>query len=109
MAMSSNGWRRSQTNNTKVELMSLKSSFIKREKTAKKKLTFLALALAMCLNQIACGAGRSTVSSTPPAQTNEVSNKQAEDMKIRITIGSKVVTATLTNSEATRDFVSCCR
>ncbi|HEX8847439.1 MAG TPA: cyclophilin-like fold protein [Pyrinomonadaceae bacterium] len=86
--------------------MFLKSSFIKREKTVKKKSTFLALALAMCLNQIACGAGKSTVSSTAPAQTNEVSNKKAEDMKIRITIGRKVVTATLTDSEAARDFVS---
>jgi hypothetical protein len=70
------------------------------------KLTFSALALAMCLNQIACGAGKDMVGSTSPAQTNEVSNKQAEDMKIRITIGSKVVTATLTDSEAARDFVS---
>jgi hypothetical protein len=86
--------------------MFLKSSFIKREKTAKKKLTLLALALALCLNQIACGAEKSTVSSTPPAQANEVSNKKAEDMKIRITIGDKVVTATLTDSEAARDFVS---
>jgi hypothetical protein len=35
-----------------------------------------------------------------------VANKNAEDMKIRITIGDKVVTATLTDSEAARDFVS---
>jgi hypothetical protein len=37
-----------------------------------------------------------------------VSNKKAkaEDMKVRITIGEKVVTATLTDSEAARDFVS---
>jgi len=72
----------------------------------KKRLTFLALALVMCLNQIACGAGRNTVGSTPPAQAKEVANKKAEDMKIRITIGDKVVTATLTDSEAARDFVS---
>ena len=72
----------------------------------KERLTLLALALAMCLNQIACGAGKSTVGSTPPAQTNEVSNKRAEVMKIRITIGEKVVTATLTDSAAARDFVS---
>ena len=72
----------------------------------KKKLTFLALALSMSLNQIACGAGKSTVSNKSPAQTNEVTNKKAEEMKIRITIGEKVVTATLTDSEAARDFVS---
>jgi hypothetical protein len=86
--------------------MLLKSSFIKREKPAKKKLTFLALALAMCLNQIACGAGKDTVGSTPPASANEVSKQQAESMKLRIKIGEKVVTATLTDSEAARDFVS---
>ena len=88
--------------------MFLKSSFIKREKPAKKRLTLLALALAMSLNQTACGAGKSTGGSTPPTQTNEVSNKKAkaEEMKIRITIGEKVVTATLTDSEAARDFVS---
>jgi hypothetical protein len=71
-----------------------------------KRLTFLALALVMCLNQIACGAGKSTVSRTPPARTNEGANKKVEDMKIRITIGDKVVTATLTDGEAARDFVS---
>lgn len=91
---------------TEVELMFLKSSFIKREKPAKKRLTLLALALAMSLNQTACGAGKSTVGGTPPAQTGEVANKRAEDMKVRITIGEKVVTATLTDGEAARDFVS---
>jgi hypothetical protein len=89
-----------------VERMSLKSSFIKLEKAMKKNLTFLALALVLCLNQIACGAGQSTASSTPPAQTNAVANKKAEEMKIRITIGGKVVTATLIDGEAARDFVS---
>jgi hypothetical protein len=70
----------------------------------KKRLALLAL--VMCLNQIACGAGKSTVGSPPPAHANEVANKRAEVMKIRITIGDKVVTATLTDSEAARDFVS---
>jgi hypothetical protein len=72
----------------------------------KKRLTFLALALVMCLNQTACSAGKSTVSSTPPAQANEVSNKKAEGMKIRITIWEKVVTANLNDSQAAQDFVS---
>jgi hypothetical protein len=95
MARQSSGWRRSQTSNTKVELMFLK-----------KRLTLLALTLVMCLNQIACGAGKSMVGSPPPAQANGVANKKAEDMKIRITSGEKLVTATLTDSEAARDFVS---
>jgi hypothetical protein len=74
----------------------------------KKRFTLLSLVLVMCLNQTACGAGKSTVGSTPPAQANQVSNKKAktEDMKISITIGDKVVTSTLTDSEAARDFVS---
>ena len=55
--------------------MFLKSSFIKREKPAKKRLTLLALALAMSLNQTACGAGKSRVGGAPPAKTNEASNK----------------------------------
>jgi hypothetical protein len=38
--------------------MFLKSSFIKREKPAKKKLTFFAFVLAICLSQITCGAGK---------------------------------------------------
>jgi len=37
--------------------MFLKLSFIKRESPAKKKLSFLALALAVCLNQIASKHG----------------------------------------------------
>jgi acetyl esterase/lipase len=67
---------------------------------------FLALALAMFLNQIACGAGKDQVISMPPARKNEESNKLAEDMSLRITIGEKVVTATLTDNETARDFVS---
>ena len=66
----------------------------------------MALALVMCLNQIACGTGKSTVGSPPPAQTNEVAKKKTEEMKIRIKTGEKVVTATLNDSEAARDFVS---
>jgi hypothetical protein len=97
---------RSQTRKMKIERMFLKSPFIKREKPAKKRLSLLALALAMGLNQIACGAGKDTVGSTPPAQTNEVSSKQADSMKVRITIGEKVFTAALTDSETARDFVS---
>jgi hypothetical protein len=86
--------------------MFLKLPFIKRKKPANKKLTFLVLALAMCLNQIACGAGKDMVGSTPSAPTNKVVNKKTEEMKIRIEIGEKVVTATLNSSQTARDFVS---
>lgn len=92
--------------NTPLERMFLKLPFINREKPARKKLTFLALVLTMCLNQTACSAGKDTVGSTAPAQTNEVANRKIEGMKIRIKIGEKVVTATLNDSQTARDFVS---
>ena len=60
----------------------------------------------MCLNQTACGAGQSTAGTAPPALTNEVSNQKADEMKVRITVGEKAVTATLTDGAAARDFVS---
>jgi hypothetical protein len=53
----------------------------------------LAFALAMGLNQIACGAGKDTVDSTPSAQTNEVSSEQAKSMKIKIKVGQEEMTA----------------
>jgi hypothetical protein len=72
-----------------------KSSFIKREKPAKKKLTFFAFVLAMCLNQITCGPGKDTVGRTPSARTNEVSNKQESfhSKKKRISNMKYLVTA----------------
>ncbi len=81
-------------------------TFEPRARTAWHTHPLLALALALCLSYTACGADNGTAGNTPPAQPNEVSNKQAEDMTIRIKIGEKVVTATLTDSEAARDFVS---
>ena len=86
--------------------MFLNFILIEQEKSAKRKLTFLALALAICLNQIACGAGKDTVGSTVLLQTNEVSNKKAAHMKIRIKVGEKEVTASLNDSQTARDFVS---
>jgi hypothetical protein len=80
--------------------------FIKREKPVKKKLALLALALALCLSQTACGAGKDAASSTPPAPTKEAVNKKVAAMKIKITMGEKVVTATLADSETARDFAS---
>lgn len=86
--------------------MSLISSLVRREKPARKRPTLLALALAMSLGQTACGAGKGTAVSAPPARTEEVSDEKAQDMKIRISFGGKAVTATLTDGEAARDFVS---
>ena|SRR6266567_3221122 len=63
---------------------------------------FLALALAMALIHDACGADsgtRSSARSEPPTQ-------HANMMKIRITVNGKATTATLLDSDTTRDFIS---
>jgi hypothetical protein len=86
--------------------MLLKWTLTAREKTAEMKMLFLALALAMSISHTACGADNRLVSSAPSRQPNEVSNEQVESMKIRIKIEDKVVTATLTDSKTTRDFIS---
>ena len=49
---------------------------------AKKKLTFWALALSMCLIQIAYGAEKDMVGNTPLTQTNDVANKKVDEMKL---------------------------
>jgi hypothetical protein len=67
---------------------------------------FLALALVTILSQTSCRADCSTASSAPPEPSTETSPQQAKTMKIRLTINHKTVTATLTDSETTRDFIS---
>lgn len=75
---------------------------VSKERTSR----FLAFALMMCLGQAACGADNGTNANAQPGQPNEVRNKQTGTMKIRIKIEDKVLTATLNDSEAARDFVS---
>jgi len=64
---------------------------------------FFALALAMTLNHVACGADNNATGGTSPAET---SLKQANSMKIRLRIENRVLTATLIDSKTVRDFVS---
>lgn len=69
------------------------------------KHNFLVLALAVAISHVACGAGNSTTSGAPP-EPAETSPKQADPMKIKLRIKDTVLTATLTDSKTTRDFVS---
>jgi hypothetical protein len=66
----------------------------------------LVLALAIGLNQAACGADNSTTSGTPPVPPTEISPKQADSMKIRLRIEDTANTATLIESKTTQDFIS---
>lgn len=44
--------------------------------------------------------------ATCPAPSTEVAPEQSENMKIRLTVGDTVKTATMSDSETTRDFLS---
>jgi hypothetical protein len=60
--------------------------------------------LALTLTHASCGAGNSDGTSPEPAA--ETSLKQADTMKIKLKIKDTVLTATLTDSKTTQDFVS---
>ena len=66
----------------------------------------MALALAVSLICVACGAGDRVVGSAAPERPNEVSNGRVEGMKIRMNVEGEVVTATLDDNATSRDFVS---
>jgi hypothetical protein len=65
----------------------------------------MAVALAAGLGSAACGSGNGQ-SGTPAVQGSEPANPKAETMKIRLTIGNRLQTATLADSAAARDFAS---
>ena len=67
---------------------------------------FFALAIAICLSESACGASSAGFRNGAANLPNEVSNQQVENMKIRIKLEDKVLTATLIDSKTARDFVS---
>jgi hypothetical protein len=66
----------------------------------------LAFALAIALNDAAYGADTSTTSSARPERPVETSPEQVNTMKIRLTVNGKPLTATLTDTDTTRDFIS---
>jgi hypothetical protein len=65
----------------------------------------LALALAMAVSHAACCADN-TRSASPPEPPAETSPKSVESMKIRITIGERVITATMHDNATASDFIS---
>ena len=71
-----------------------------------KGMQFFALAIAICLSQPACGGSSSGFRNGPANLANQVSKEHVENMKIRIKLEDKVLTATLIDSKTARDFVS---
>ena len=66
----------------------------------------LGFAFAMALNDAAYAAHSRTESSTHPIRPVETPHRQADTMKIRLTVNGKALTATLIDNETTRDFIS---
>ena len=67
---------------------------------------FLAFAFALALVDAGCGADNSTTNSGPPNSPTETSPLKPPNMKIRLKVEDKVITATLNDSKTARDFVS---
>jgi hypothetical protein len=87
------------------DVMLLKWTLIKRI-TPRWRMQFFALAMAICLSQAACGACNAGFRNAPAKLPNEAANKRVDNMRISIKVGNETVTATLVDSETTRDFVS---
>ena len=66
----------------------------------------MGFAFAMALNDAAYGTHSRRASSTDPIRPVETSHRQADTMKIRLTVNGKALTATLIDNETTRDFIS---
>ena len=71
-----------------------------------RRASFLTLAFAMALNHSVYGDDRNAANGTSPERRTETSVRQANIMKMRLTVNDKAITATLIDSETTRDFVS---
>jgi hypothetical protein len=65
----------------------------------------LALALAIALSHAACSADNTTTTASPTTLA-EASPKRVGSMKIRITTGERVITATMHDNPTARDFIS---
>lgn len=104
MARRLTGWRRSATRNTRGDGVLSRGSSIRRT-AAGKRLPSMSLAQAMSLGHVACGAGDRVVGTAAVGQSNEVSNRRVEGMKIRMDVKGATVTATLDDNATSRDFV----
>jgi alkylhydroperoxidase/carboxymuconolactone decarboxylase family protein YurZ len=67
---------------------------------------FLVLASAIAISHFVCGAGNNATGGTSPERPAETATKQADNMKIRLRIRDRVLTATLIDSKTARDFIS---
>ena len=67
---------------------------------------FLAPAFAMTLSYFGCDADNSTANTALPNSPTNASPVKPQTMKIRLKVEDKVMTATLSDSETTRDIVS---
>jgi hypothetical protein len=65
----------------------------------------LALALAIALSHAPCGADNTTTTASPTTLA-EASPKRVGSMKIRITTGEQVITATMHDNPTATDFIS---
>jgi hypothetical protein len=74
-------------------------------KTRIKRCLFLPILLAAALSHVAYG-GDSAVNNIRPEQQAETFTERAPTMKIRIKTDDRAITATLIDSETTKDFVS---
>ena len=66
----------------------------------------LALALAMVVSHAACGADNGTTGFPPTEPPAATSPKRVESMKVRITIGERVIAATMRDNDTASDFIS---
>src|SRR5881296_3930126 len=76
-----------------------------RRMTAMRRI-FLAPAFAMTLSYFGCDADNSTANTALSNSPTNASPVKPQTMKIRLKVEDKVMTATLSDSETTRDFVS---
>jgi hypothetical protein len=66
----------------------------------------LALALAMAVSHAACRADNGTTSVPPTEPPAKTFPKRVASMKTRITIGERVITATMHDNATASDFIS---
>jgi hypothetical protein len=68
--------------------------------------TFLAFAFALAFVHAGCDADNSTADTALPNSPTTTPSLKAQSMKIRLKVEDKVMTATLSDSKTTGDFVS---
>jgi hypothetical protein len=70
------------------------------------KRNFLVLALAMVIGHFAWGADNKATDGSSPEPLAETATRQADNMKLRLRIRDRVLTATLIENKTARDFIS---